>query len=89
MSQGDWTDDPLLRHAFKDISTDHYVEVHEPGRAASAPRVHAVIIAAGTSTKDHCHDSLLDYYAACVIFWSHLANFDSFLVFAVSIAAPL
>ncbi|OQR87515.1 hypothetical protein ACHHYP_08706, partial [Achlya hypogyna] len=86
----DWTTDPLLHNAFGAVAhdTDSYITIvdptlEKPGRI----RTTAVTIHPDTDFAAHCRDSALDWYAACVIFWSHLVNFDSFLVLVISIGA--
>ncbi|KDO16457.1 hypothetical protein SPRG_18018, partial [Saprolegnia parasitica CBS 223.65] len=81
----DWTDDPLLRDAFA-CAPEHYIEIHEP--TTNSSRKVATSINSKASFRGHCRDSLLDWYAAGVIFWSHLVNFDTLLVFLVSLGAP-
>ncbi|EQC38488.1 hypothetical protein SDRG_04196 [Saprolegnia diclina VS20] len=91
-STNDWATDPLVHDAFTSMSPDFYVTIVDPGadKPPTGPlKATAVTIHRDTSFRTHCRDSLLDWYAAAVIFWSHLVNFDTLLVFLVSLAAPI
>ncbi|OQR92965.1 hypothetical protein THRCLA_08572 [Thraustotheca clavata] len=94
-SSHDWTNDPLVRSAFACINRaeDHYIAINGPmfeeEQHYDKLKIRAVTMAPNMNFAAHCHDSILDLYTSCVVFWSHLINFDSAIVFVISIVAPI
>ncbi|CAK4072844.1 unnamed protein product [Aphanomyces euteiches] len=88
----DWSDDPLVAASFDALKCRREVPSDYP------PLPHASKIDSNYTTKPsvhldeslraHCRDTLLDLYAASIVFVKHLVCFESLLVLLVSLLAP-
>ncbi|KAF0719713.1 Aste57867_835 [Aphanomyces stellatus] len=87
----DWADDPLVSTSYVSVKRQReapgdYPPLPQPS-AASIDFNSKPSITLQESWGTHIGDTLLDLYAAWVIFLGHLVCFESFLVLAVSLGA--